>query len=343
MKTSGKLLSVFGIIAGLIVGFFIGISVEYPKVDNNMVSGTIGKVNNYRKAQSSITEIELKNELISDTVKLKAIQQYLNFYYLTAVKMSGDIQFVISEANAVEAFKTTNQRSITNLSSYAKFLSSARTDLLLAIAVSKEPAKTDPVMLKDILNQANNMIAQLNFKNKTVLEFIDLLALYINDNKTDNIEELKKAHDQLVLNEINSAIITHDKPIIKSFDKKELFSDVEKLTFFDRQSLDNLMKQDIEKLGSWDVETLGIFDTEKLGVTDKEKLNLVNDFEQLQVIMPDAERLGAGYTDTEKLGANFTDAEKLGRIMDAEKLGRIMDAEKLGFYNDAETLGSLLN
>ncbi len=70
MKTSGKLLSAFGIVGGLIVGFIIGVSVDFPKVDSDKVSGTIGKVNNYRKTQGSITEIELQNELTSDTLKL---------------------------------------------------------------------------------------------------------------------------------------------------------------------------------------------------------------------------------------------------------------------------------
>lgn len=353
MKTSGKLLSVFGIIGGLIVGFFIGISVEYPNVDNSMISGTVGKVNNYRKAQGSINEIELKNELASDTLKLKSVQQYLNFQYLTAVKMAGDIQIALTEANAVDAFKTTNQASIASLTDYQKFLSSARTDLLLAIAVCKDPEKTDPVMLKEILNQANNMIAQLNFKNRTVLEFIDSLASYINNNQAEKNEGLKKVHDQLTLNEIKTAFMTNNKLIVKSFDKKQLFTNVEKLNFFfDQQSLNNQIKQDIEKIGSWDAEKLGVTDSEKLGNTDKESFGVVNDSELLGVLLfdaeklgggfTDAEKLGTGFTDTEKLGAGYTDAEKLGIIMDSEKLGKKMDSEKMGIY-DSDVLGFLFN
>lgn len=326
MKTSGKLLSVFGIIGGLIVGFFIGISVEYPNVDDSMISGTIGKVNNYRKAQGSITEIELKNELASDTLKLKSVQQHLNFQYLTAVKMAGDIQFALTEANAVDAFKTTNQASIASLTDYQKFLSSARTDLLLAIAVCKDPEKTDPAILKDLLNQANNKIAQINFKNRIVLDFIDALASYITVNKSDNIEELKKVHDLLTLNELNSALITHDKLIVKSFDKKQLFTDVEKLNYyFDQQSLNNQIKQDIEKIGSWDAEKLGVTDAEKLGGN-----------------FNDTEKLGSIFNDSEKLGTILNDLEKLGMYNDAEKLGQKMDSEKMGSY-DAEVLGSFFN
>ena len=353
MKTSGKLLSAFGIVGGLIVGFIIGVSVDYPKVDNNKVSGTIGKVNNYRKTQGSITEIELQNELTSDTLKLKSVKQYLNFYYLTAVKQAGDIKFAIDEANAITAFKTANQATITSLTSYQKFLSSARTDLILAIAVCKEPSKTDPTILKDIINQANNMIAQMNFKNRTVLEFIDSLTTFINDNKDEKTEGLKKANDKLILDQLNTAIRTHDKIIVRSLEKKQLFTDVEKLNYYlDQQSLSNQINQDIEKFAALNAEKLGIFDTEKLAVADKESFGLVNDSELLRAIFTDAEKLGAGFTDAEKLGAGFTDAEKLGVIMpdaeklgiimDSEKLGKKMDSEKMGIF-DSEVLGSLLN
>jgi len=353
MKTSGKLLSVFGIVGGLIVGFIVGISVDFPKVDNNKISGTIGKVNNYRKAQGSITEIDLQNELASDTLKLKTVKQYLNFYYLTAIKQAEDIKFALDEANAITVFKTTNQATIASLTDYQKFLSSARTDLILAIAVCKEPSKTDPVILKDILNQANNMIAQMNFKNRTVLEFIDSLAMFINGNQDEKTEGLKKVNDRLILNELNTAVMTNDKLIVKSFDKIRLYTDVEKLNYsLDRQSLSNQIKQDIEKIAAFDAEKLGIYDNEKLAVTDKESFGVVNDseilhamfsdIEKLEACFTDAEKLGMKLPDKEKLGAGFTDAEKLGIILDSEKLGRIMDSEKMGIM-DSDVLGSLIN
>lgn len=208
-------------------------------------------------------------------------------------------------------------------------------------------------MLKEILNQANNMIAQMNFKNRTVLEFIDSLASYINNNQAEKTEGLKKAHDQLTLNEIKTAFMTNDKLIVKLFDKKQLFTDVEKLNYyFDQQSLNNQIKQDIEKIGSWDAEKLGVTDSEKLGNIDKESFGAINDSELLQVLawdaeklggnFTDAEKLGTSFTDTEKLGGGFTDAEKLGIIMDSEKLGKKMDSEKMGIY-DSEVLGGLFN
>jgi len=73
MKKKNKLLMVFGFIFAILVGFLIGISVDYPEVNNKSVSGTIGKINNYRNSQSSKSDITLQNELTSDTSKLISV------------------------------------------------------------------------------------------------------------------------------------------------------------------------------------------------------------------------------------------------------------------------------
>jgi hypothetical protein len=325
MKTSVKTFIAFGFVLALIIGFLIGISVEYPKIPKSSASGTIGKIENYRNKQSSTTQIQFKNELVSDTAKLKSLQQYLNFYYLTAVKMSGDISTALSEANSNVGFKKSNEIQISNLSKYDRFLSSARTDLLLAISVCVTPEKTDPLLLKDLLNQASNVVAQMNFQNRSVLEFVDLLATYIKVNKSENIQGLMRVHDVLTVNEINFALMARDKMLLKSFDKKQLLSNDKNVIMLDQQKLNKSIEQDVEKLGR-------VLDSEKLGrELDSEKLGLVNDAEKLSnFFLCDAEKLSL-YGDVEKLGL-FFDAEKLGNIM--------MDSEKLQFL-DSEALGIL--
>ena len=74
MKSSVKLLFVFGIIFAGIIGLFIGLSFKIGKVNEIEVSGTIAKINNYRKTQSSITATEISNQLLSDTARLKNMQ-----------------------------------------------------------------------------------------------------------------------------------------------------------------------------------------------------------------------------------------------------------------------------
>lgn len=305
MKKNSKLLMALGVVLALFVGFLIGISVDYPDVDKSSVAGTIGKINNYRNSQSSKSDIKLQNELTSDTVKLKSVQKLLNFYYMTAVNMDMNVQYTIKEANAIEDFKTANQTRIENLTNYEKFLSSARTDLLLAISVCQKPEETDALLLKELLNQANNVIAQISYRNRTVLEFIDVLASYLEKNKTGQSKELMKARDILTLSEINLAVKTGDKQLLKNFDYKVFLSDKKVLANIGKNDLTNLVQQDMEKLG----------------------------------VLRDLEKLGAG--DVERVGTIFTDAEQLGTenlANDAEQLGNatiFFDAEQLGSYTMA--------
>jgi len=324
MKTSTKLFIAFGFTFALMVGFLIGISINYPKVDESLASGTITKLNNYKKTLDTKSEIQIKNELISDTSKLKSLQNYLKFYYMTTAKMAGDIRFSLDEANAVESFKNLHKKEIENISGYEKTLSAARTDLLIALRACQNPDKTDPVMLKEFLNQANNVVAQLSFRNSTVLEFIDVLAAYINENKNDKLQGLRRAHDLLTYNEINSAVMTRNKPVLMSFNKKGYLSEVKNQKFVNDKALSAMIEQDLGKLVILDKAVLNS-DTEKLGLMDSEKLGQE---------LTDSEKLGASFTDSEKLGIIYTDSEKLGFVFDSEKLGII--------YTDSEKLGTII-
>ena len=77
MKSSGQLLIVFGIIFALMIGLFIGLSLKIGNVNQSGIAGTLTKINNFKKAQSSITGVEIEDQLLRDTVRLKNMQNYL--------------------------------------------------------------------------------------------------------------------------------------------------------------------------------------------------------------------------------------------------------------------------
>lgn len=329
MKTSSKLFITFGIIFALVVGFLIGIAINYPKVDESLTAGTIKKIKNYKATLNTKNEIQIKNELLSDTAKLKSLQNYLKFYYLTTTKLAMDIDYSIDKVNSVESFKTLHTNDIDNLLSYKKSLLSAKSDLLIAFRACISPDKIDPVLLKEFLNQSNNVIAQLNFRNSTVLDFINILALYINQNKGDKLQGLRSAHDLLYYNEINFAMMTRNKLILLSLNKKGYLSEVKDKKLFDSNTLTEMIQQDLERLAIFDREVLNC-DKEKLGFMDSESLGS---------LLLDSDKLGANFPDSERLGSLLLDSEKLGRILDSETLGIIiLDAEKLGILLDSETL-----
>ena len=358
MKKSSNLFVVLGIVAALIIGFLIGISVEYPRTNIQALSGTIGKVNNYRKIQISEADIQLKNELVTDTSKLKMLRGYFNFYYVSALKMSFNADMAVKEAVAVGAFQNANKTLIASMESYGKFLLSARTNLMLALSACSSVGDADPIQLRNALNQAKNVVAQINYRDRVVLDFVKALSDFIMLDKAGQYKGLEQAHDLLVTNAIFTAAITKNKVVIKYLDKTAYFTkSSENLKGIDQQKLSMMIQQDVETLSRWafggDAEKLKVTDTEKLKSNDSEKLDHFIPFldaQKLSSIAGDAEKLGVAlFNDTEKLAM---DAEKLG-VFDTEKLGLFIqndterlngfrdhsDAEKLGFMLDSEALG----
>ena len=158
MKSSGHVFVVFGIIVALMIGLFVGLSLKIGTVSQSEVSGTLTKINNFKKAQGAISGTEIHDQLLSDSVRLKNMQDYLRYYYTTSVKMAGDIRFAIDEANGVEVFKTKYSKEISDLDNYEKTFASARIDMLIALRACLTPGNTDPHLLSEFINQASNAI-----------------------------------------------------------------------------------------------------------------------------------------------------------------------------------------
>jgi len=335
MKNKTKILIAFGIITALIVGFLIGVSVEYPKIDTSYASGTIGKVKNYRNIKATEADINFHNELLADTAKVAQLKLFYNFHYVSAAKLAGYIESAVEEANSTELFKEKNKASIDNLTEFGSFLTTARGDLLLELSALASLKETDPGLFMLFTNQANNIVAQMNYRHRTIISFIDNIDAFVKDNPSLDCTGLKRAHDMLSLNEVFNSFIIKDKMTLKYFDKKSMFSDKEALNIYVDQAqlnLKNTVQLDFEKLN------IIIMDVEKLGIIfDKEVLNGIElDATALGSLLNlDPQSLNSFYGDNEKLGRMVINSnEKLG-IFDSEKLGsllnsRLLNVEKLG-------------
>ena len=340
MKISGTLKMTGAIILSLMIGFLIGLSVDYPKIDNQDLSGAIAKVKNFRNVKASEKDIKLKDDLLSDTVQLKSLQAYMNYQYLRALNLTSYIEQTIAESNKVDAFRTTNQDVLNRLSNYGTFLTRARQDLMLFYVCLSNPKDADPVLLREMLEEAGNTVSQMKFHNETVLDVINSLEAFLNNNPKTAFPGLAQSHDVLMLSLLNNSVMTDDKLLQKWLSDKQLLTDVEKLSFFDAEALKIIYIHDSEKLGMAEIE-----DAEKLGiVNDQESLKMVFD----QLMLNSQEKLGIIYGDQEKLGGYIADAEKLGVVNDQESL-KMLDQlmlnsqEKLrAGYTDAEILGGLM-
>lgn len=318
MKKKSSLVISLAVLSAFAIGLLVGISIDYPRMDDGEVAGTIRKVNNYRNTKASEADIQLKNELKTDSVMLKHIISYMNFFYVRAVEFGKNIDFSVTEANANDAFKSKNTEQITALENYGKFLFSARKDLLIAIAACYSIEQTDPVVLRDAMVRANNLIAQMNYRNHAVISFINVLDSFVQQQGPDKYPGLSKAHDLLTCNMIGSSLVLKNEVLLNYFDKKKLHSKDIKPS--DRANLKETVKQDMESLGLFDAENLGL-------VNDAEGLGMVADMEVLSESQMDAEILRTGFTDSGMLSrAAFTDVEKLGvAVADMDELSDLLN------------------
>ena len=302
MKSSGPIYIVFGIIVALMIGLFIGLSLKIGNVNQSDISGTLTKINNFKKAQGAISGTEIHDQLLSDSIRLKNMQNYLRYYYTTSVKMAGDIRFSIDEANGAEVFKNKYLKEISNLDSYEKSFAPARIDLLIALRACLNPEKTDPHLLSEFVNRASNVIAQLNFRNRVVLDFIDVLDLYLKDNKSANLQGLTRAHDLLIYNELNNGFMTNDKLLIKSLNNLAFLSGIKNQKMVDPLDLKNLIKQDLDKLALLDADVPGLKGMEKFSLNDVDKLVFIDSgkLDNVDLKMPLNVKIN-----TEKLGSPF--------------------------------------
>ena len=329
MKNSKKILTGVIISLSFVSGLLIGVLVDYPKTDESKLAGTIGRVNNYRNVKVSENDIKLCSELQENNLKQKQILQYYSFHYATSAKLADDIGKALNASEQVAEFATDNKTVIESLTNFNSFLSEARKDILLALSAIKNLSKTGESIdnLLNITNNANNAIAQISFKQKLVIEFIDALSLFFETHNPADYIELKKAHDALLINQVQLAVATKDKPMLKYIDKQKLFCSKDELSQLSASSKDGLTKfaaKDLDELSA-------ILDQEKLKILDTEIIGAVNDVEKL--LSYDTEKLGGlEIEDAEKLGVIILDGEKLGRLMDNETLN-CLDAEKLGYLS----------
>ncbi|HCT93512.1 MAG: hypothetical protein A2X19_01500 [Bacteroidetes bacterium GWE2_39_28] len=346
MKRRTTIAVIVAVFFGIIAGFLIGISVEYPRVNNDAISGTIGKVKKYSNAKATEAELKLQNDLASDTILLNSMKNYLNFYYANALDLGEKIEMAVNESKSNEDFSTKYNNNIAAIQRYGQFLNSSRTDLLMMLVLCNDPQNTNAVLLKNFSMQINNIVTRTNYYRNSVIDFINIIENYITEKPKASVKGLEKAHDLLAYNQAITAAVTNDKVLLKYLDKKRFF-----VTDMESGEVDAIKnKIEIDKLqlkSFWDSEKLGtgFNDFEKLGFLDVEKMG--------RIIAYDSEKLGITFFDSEKLG--FLDVEKMGRViaLDSEKLGfwsnissnelgrtLLFDSEKLGGFFDSEKLGA---
>lgn len=225
MKKKNRSLLILTIAVSLVVGFLTGMLVDFPKTDNTQLSGTIGRVQNYKNVKVTEKDIELKNDLVSDTVMLKALSAWFNYYYVSAVSQGDKIRYALDQIQPLETYKEYAGVVLSDVAGYRTFLENTRTNLLLAVAMVRDPAEIHPVLLRNTIVEANNVISRMSHRKQSVLDLIDNMGSYLEAQGSDPDGTLAGLHTVLTMDQLANAMALNDKMVIRYFQKKKLFTD----------------------------------------------------------------------------------------------------------------------
>jgi truncated hemoglobin YjbI len=315
MKKSNKTNTVLLILLALVVGFFAGTMVDFPALDKEDLSGTIGKVSKYRNVKMTQEDVQLRNELLTDTLRLAQYEKYLMYHYYHSLKTSDDVEKVLERTTSEESFHQTYYPYADALKNLSAYLEKSRLDILNAVqALSALNAEEDAPVIS-LLNDAQNAIARIRNHNTILMDYMGAIERYLSENPNGEYPLLAEAHDIIMMNRMQAAILTQDKPSLQYLNKKKYASGTEELASLNapeklRQSLQDHTRQDMEKLGLF---------------------NSANS-ELQSVALQDLESLeGIWYWDAEQLGGIiFLDQSQLQSLMlDQENLGLLFDADRL--------------
>ncbi len=290
-------------IAALLVGFLIGYSINNLPPAGDDVAGSIGKLDRYRNVKVSEADMLLRNELIEDTLKRNQYQQYLMYYYYQSLRTATDAQQVLNRTTSVEDFNKLYYPYADALGQYSQYLDAARNDILeaLTLIVSLDDNESLPVI--NYLNQAQNAIARIRHHDAILMNYMHAIAAYIDEHKLMKNDSLEEAHDILLLNLANGAILTQNKPILYYLDKQQFLSSRDgRKQLNDEASLNAFNQQFM-----LDVEMLGI------------DFPCICNMEELSALM---------YANMEQLEVIFGE-EQLGRLLSNENLGAFLANEQL--------------
>ncbi len=347
MKKKNGSLFILIIVISLVVGFLTGTLVDFPKTDNIQLSGTIGRVQNYKNVKITEEDIELKNDLVSDTVMLNALSAWFNYYYVSAVSQGDKIRYALDQIEPLEPYKEYAGVVLLDVAGYRTFLENSRTDLLLAVAMVKEPGEIHPVLLRNTIVQANNVISRMSHRKQSVLDLIDNMGSYLEAQGTDPDGTLAGVHAVLTMDQLANAMALNDKMVIQYFQKKKLFTDEIQGSF--GVDLKALVVEDLSRLNAINDQSalnlLIILDKDNIGssqiVSDAALIGrqfLLNET-ALQYYCSNMNELG--YINSSSTLENMQDLSLGGImfIMDAAgELGGFFDKNKLGMVSDHQSL-----
>jgi hypothetical protein len=339
MKTKKSVAVSIGVLIGFVGGLLIGISLTNPGMSLMEAAGTIGKMDAYRNVKVTEQDIELRNELLTDASLRESYREYLTYEYAANVKMTDDIRYALQEVDRTQGFRSANARTMERLEDYTLFLENARLQILEAIGVILELDEHNQVAIRQVLNDAGNVLAQTTYRSTVLFDLMEDINAFFQTNAKEEFPQLALAHDRLFANLLTACLVSDNKPVLEHLLDKELMTENESLALLSN-TLQSAFLADLDQLSDKQSRLAG---SERLSAFMADSSPLLQvlqdigmlagaegladiplfDSEQLGSIMIifDAENLreGTGLGSQSLAGSIFYDASRLSDMMQSKE------------------------
>ena len=212
MKKNNQKSTILIAVVALFAGFFIGVFFSGGTFTESEMAGTIGRLDNQRNVQITEDDIRLRNE-IADNLELRDVYvDFLNYFYMKALRTSQNLYDIMQKAEQVEAFSEVYANHEPALKTYESFLDVARTDILQASSTLMNIERQQNVPVVELLNQANNAIHRIRSHDNALFNFMQDVNAFLQAQDTF-YEEIADVHDMIYFHSIESAMVYDNKPV----------------------------------------------------------------------------------------------------------------------------------
>ncbi|MFO7615702.1 MAG: hypothetical protein R6V75_00450 [Bacteroidales bacterium] len=225
MKTRSKLLLVLGFLSAILLGYVLGVIVDFPSPEKQEVAGTVGKANKYRKTVLTAGDVKLRSDLLQDTARLRTLIQGLTYFSLMTEETSQNLNLVLVKfrSNGMGADEL-QEKQLGLLENFSDFLKNgnknlgATITLLSGLLLEGEAAETPDV--EKNLRDFSNFVDGLD-KWGTVfgqgLQDLDqfLLSSELLANQPASLKELKSLRDQLVISGLQLGTMANSNGMVQ--------------------------------------------------------------------------------------------------------------------------------
>ncbi len=220
MKTSSKITIGIIITLSFAIGLLIGSIVRNKPLSKMDLVGTIGKINTNRNSKIASNDINLRSELQSNNLMMNQYQQYYSFQYQSISELKLDISEALVASSSSIEFHELNQNIIETLSDFKNILDKNSKEIFKLVTALQNLSGSNQQNLGVLINNAGNALAQINYKEIVVVDFLDAIESFLIKNNYENYPGLISTYDVLLDHQIRRYKTTGNKPMIKYLENK---------------------------------------------------------------------------------------------------------------------------